>query len=78
MTQTETQLLYQQIVQISEGLGLGVRRRKRLPESFPAPFQCPNETSRDPTRAQPWSPNLLTAQFTNTYVVGTPRAGHFG
>ena len=26
----------------------------------------------DPTRAQPWNTNLITAQFTNTCVVGTP------
>lgn len=30
---------------------------------------------RDPTRAQPWNPNLVTAQFTNTYAVGSPQRG---
>lgn len=34
--------------QTGSGGGEKVRRRERLPESFPTPLQCPNGTSRGP------------------------------
>lgn len=53
-------------------------RRERLPESFPARSSVQRGLLGGPTRAQPWSPNLVTAQCAKPCVVGTPRGGHFG